>query len=112
MPPPRRKKPPRLKKVNVSEKAKWKSILRDVDKGNIPIDLLLSISVNLIDGTKVDIDVKELLAAGADPAAIEQMLELKFRAIEDFIIDIDFLISIDNVAQRVQPITDQILKDL
>ena len=112
MPRPPRKKQPRLKKISVSEKAKWKSILRDVDKGNIPIDLLLAISVNLIDGTKVDIDVKQLLESGSDPSAVEQMLDLKFKAIEDFIIDIDFLISIDNVAQRVQPITDEILKDL
>lgn len=112
MPPPQKRKPQKVKKVNVSEKTKWKNILRDVDKGNIPIDLLLSISVNLIDGTKVNIDVKELLDSGNDPVAIEKLLDIKLKAIEEFIADIDFLISIDDVVQRVQPITDEILKDL
>lgn len=109
---PRKNRQPKLKKVNVSAKAQWRQILKDVDKDEIPIDLLLSISVNLIDGTQININVRDLIDQGTDPKALERMLDEKFAALDDYIYDIDFMVSIDTVASRVQPITDQILKDL
>jgi len=108
----RKKVAPKLRKINVSPKAQWKQILKDIDKDDIPIDLLLAINVNLIDGTQVNIDVKELLEAGGDPDTLGELLDRKFVALNVFIKDIDFYINIDNVARAVQPITDQILKDL
>lgn len=110
---PLRKKPlPKLKKVNVSKKAQWNQILKDIDKDEIPIDLLQSMSVNLIDGTKVSINIKELISAGHSPDDLEELLDLKLKAIDEFIVDIDFYVNVDDVAKTVQPITDQILKNL
>ena len=106
------RKKPKLKRVNVNQRAQWREILKDVDKDDIPIDLLLLISVNLIDGTRVNIDVKELLAEGQDPREVEQLLDSRFRALDMFIKDIDFFVNVDDVVRTVQPITDQILKDL
>lgn len=106
------RKKPKLKRVNVNQRAQWREILKDVDKDDIPIDLLLRISVNLIDGTRVNIDVKELLAEGQDPREVEQLLDSRFRALDMFIKDIDFFVNVDDVVRTVQPITDQILKDL
>ena len=111
-PAPRKKPQPKPKKVNVSERAKWKEILKDVDKDEIPIDLLQSMSVNLIDGTKVSINIKELISAGHSPDDLEELLDLKLKAIDEFIVDIDFYVNVDDVAKTVQPITDKILKDL
>jgi hypothetical protein len=54
---PKKERRPKLKRINVSAKNQWKHILKDVDKDEIPIGLLLSITVNLIDGSKVKIDV-------------------------------------------------------
>ena len=83
-----------------------------VDKDEIPIGLLLSITVNLIDGSKVKIDVKELINEGNDPDMLEELLDKKLREMDAYIEDIDFYINIDDVARTVQPITDHILKNL
>jgi len=111
-PAPRKKPQPKPKKVNVSERAKWKEILKDVDKDEIPVDLMISMTVHLIDGTEFVIDVQELLASGNDPEMIKAMLDLKLKAIDDYIANIDFYVNIDNVAKTVQPITDEMLKGL
>jgi hypothetical protein len=108
----RKKAQPKLKKVNVSKKAQWNEILKDIDKDEIPIDLLQAMNVNLIDGTQVYINIKELLLAGNSPDEIEAMLDIKLKAIDQYIEDIDFYVNVDDVAKTVQPITDQMLKDL
>lgn len=109
---PQKSRQPKLKKVNVSARAQWKQILKDVDKDDIPIDFLLRISVNLIDGTKIDINVKDLIEEGHDPSELEEVLDNKFRSLDPYILDIDFYINLDDVVRTVQPITDQILKNL
>jgi len=102
----------RLKKINVSSKSQWRKILKDVEKNEVPINLLQAIGVNLVDGTTVNIDIKELLASGQDPQLVEEMIDLKLKALNDIIADVDFYVSIDDVVNTVQPITDRILKDL
>jgi hypothetical protein len=109
---PRKKPKQKLKRINASARSQWKQILRDVEKKEIPIQLLQSLDVNLIDGTVVTIDIKELLNDGHDPDDVEQMLDLKLKALDHIIDDVDFYVSIDDVVKTVQPITDQILKDL
>jgi len=109
---PRKKPKQKLKRINVSARSQWKEILKDVEKKEIPIHLLQSMDVNLIDGTVVNIDIKELLSSGHDPDDIEQMLDLKLKSLDHIIDDVDFYVSIDDVVKTVQPITDQILKDL
>lgn len=108
---PKRKRP-RLKRLNVTVREKWTKILRDVDKKEVPVTLLESITVNLIDGTKVNIDIKELLDEGMNPDSLEEMLNQKLDALDHIIKDVDFFVNIDDVANLVQPITDNFLKDL
>jgi len=109
---PRKKPRSKLKKINVTLRDQWKSILKQVEKDEVPITMLQSLSVNLIDGTVVNIDIKELLKDGIDPVDIEEMLDLKLKALDNIIVDVDFFVSIDDVVSAVQPITDEILKDL
>lgn len=109
---PRKNQRQKLKKVSVSSRERWRTILKEVDKGEIPLDLLLAISVNLVDGTVVNINVKELIDAGNDPKDLKHMLDERFKTMESYIENIDFLVSIDDIARTVQPITDEILKDL
>jgi hypothetical protein len=109
---PKRKSQPRVKKISVPGKDHWRKIIRDVDKESVPIDLLLSITVRLIDGSEVKIDIQELLESGNDPESLEKMLAFKLEAIENFIKDVDYYVSVDQVVKTVQPLTDQILKDL
>lgn len=109
---PKRNRSAKLKKVNISKREQWRSILKEVDKNEIPVTLLLSITVNLIDGTRVNIDIDELLNQVEDPKLIEDMLDVRFKALDAIIKDIDFYVNIDHVAKIVQPITDEILKKL
>ena len=108
---PKRKRP-RLKRLNVTTREKWNKILKDVEKQEVPVTLLESLAVHLIDGTTVNIDIKELIQDGMEPGEIEQMLNDKLTSLDHIIKDVDFYVSVDDVASMVQPITDNFLKDL
>ena len=108
---PRRKKP-KLKRLNFTTREKWNKILKDVEKKEVQVNLLDSITVNLVDGTSVDINIKELLAEGMTPEEIEQSLNEKLTALDHIIHDLDFFVNVNDVASAVQPITDNFLKDL
>ena len=99
-------------KLTISERDKWKQILAEVEKAEAPVSVLRAITVNLIDGTHVDIDVQELLAEGLDPSDLEQEINQKLIELDDVIENVDFFISIDHVAKAVQPFTDSLLKNL
>ena len=108
------KKPRKLKskKINVSVRQQWESILKTVSKDEVPVELLQSLTVNLIDGTKVNINIKELLSEGHKPKDIERKINDRLESLDDMIVDVDFFICIDSVASAVQPITDDILKSI
>lgn len=91
---------------------KWKQILKQVDKDQIPLNYILNIQVNLIDGTTVNLDIKALLQAGADPVELKAHIDKKLSLIDEMVADIDFHINIDDVAKTVQTLTDHMLKDL
>jgi hypothetical protein len=112
--PPKKQKQKRsgLKKINVSAKAQWKKILSEVDKDEIPFHLLLKLTVNLVDGTRINIDIQELLRNGINPEDLEDILDTKLKALDMFIADIDFYVNLDDLVKTVQPITDKMLKDL
>lgn len=109
---PKKPKRPKSKKLNISSRSQWRALIKDIDKDDIPVDFLLSITVNLIDGSKININIKELLDQGTDPEVLHTSLDHKLQALDDYIKDIDFYVSIDDIVRTVQPITDQILKDL
>lgn len=108
------KKPRKSKsrKINVNARQKWESILRSVTKEEVPVELLESLTVNLIDGTKVHVDIKELLEHGRDPRDIEDHINQRLSDLNDLIIDVDFFISIDRVSETVLPMTNKILKNI
>ena len=110
--PKRKQKHPKLKRLNISAREKWGKILKEVEKQEVPVSLLESITVGLIDGTKVNINIKDLLDDGMNPDEIEAALNKKLEELDHIIKDIDFFVSLDDVAKTVQPITDTFLKDL
>lgn len=99
-------------KLTISERDKWKQILKEVKKDEAPVSVLQLITVNLKDGSSVDINVQELLAEGHDPAVLEAEINQKLSNLDHVIKDVDFLISIEHVAKAVQPFTDSLLKNL
>lgn len=109
------KKPQRnnkAKKVNINVKKRWQDIVRDVEKKEVPVEVLQRIIVKLVDGTDLSIDVTQLLADGNDPSEIEDLLNSKFQDLDQYIENVDFFIDIDKVVDTIQPETDKVLKDL
>ena len=99
-------------KININIKDKWERILSDVDKPEVPITVLERILIHLIDGTKVNINILDLLMEGADPDELEEHLGAKLESLDHMIEDIDFFVNIEEVAKTVQPETDKILGKL
>ena len=109
---PKKPRRPKSKRLNLNRKSQWEGLLKEVSKEQVPITVLRYITVNLIDGTSIEVDIEQLLDTGAEPEAIEQIINTKLEELDDIIKDVDFHISVDSVAKVVQPFTDQLLKDL
>ena len=109
------KKPQRntkAKKLNLNIRKKWQDIVNDVDKKEVPIDVLQHIPVQLIDGTSITINIRELIDDGQNPQEIEQLLDEKFNQLDQYIKNVDFFVDIEKVVKTVQPETDKVLKGL
>jgi hypothetical protein len=74
--------------------------------------MLEKIHVNLIDGSQVEIDILELLEEGMDPDFVRDEINERLQKMDHIIKDVDFFISIEAVVKTVQPVTDNILKNL
>jgi hypothetical protein len=109
-----RKKPddPKSKRFNLTSKEQWEQLLHEVTKEQVPVNVLLYITVNLKDGTSVDVSIEEMLESGMEPEEVEQTINEKLEALDDYIEDLDFHVSVDSVAEFVQPFTDNLLKNL
>lgn len=96
-------------KIAVNIRDKWEKILSDVDKPEVPIQVLERMIIKLIDGSRINIDIMALIAEGGDPSDIEEHLQNRLTDLENVIEDIDFFVNIDMVVKTVQPKTDQLL---
>ena len=112
MPAPKKPRKAKAKKINIGIRQQWESILKTVSKDEVPVEMLESMTVNLIDNTKVNINIKELLGEGLDPNDIETHINRQLEKLDDMIVDVDFFICIDSVANTVGPMTNQVLKDI
>ena len=109
---PKKPRQTKSKRLNLNSKSQWESILKSVEKKEVPIQMLNSLTVNLKDGTAVNINIKQLLSEGNDPDELEHLIKQKLANLENIIEDIDFYISVSAVQKIVQPATDELLKHL
>lgn len=109
-----RKKPQRKKskKITINPRKSWQDIVNDVEKQQVPIRVLQCISVELIDGTNIIINIKDLIEDGQNLDEIEALLDEKFNQLDQYIKNVDFYVDIDKVVSTIQPETDKILKNL
>lgn len=78
----------------------------------VPVDVLERMVVRLIDGSKVNIDIFELLTIYKDSQIIEEYLNNKLSELDHLIEDVDYFVNIEMVAKVVQPETDKLLSRL
>jgi hypothetical protein len=109
---PKKPRRQRSKKLNLNKREQWERLLKEVNTEYAPLNVILFLTVNLKDGTAVEVNIAEMLEEGADPEIVERLVTSKLSDLDDIIRDIDFHISVDSVAKFVQPFTDQLLKDL
>jgi len=109
---PKKPRRPKSKRLNLNKKEQWELLLKEVHKEQVPVGVLLFITVNLKDGTSVDVNVAEMLANGEDPEYVENRINQLLENLDMYINDVDFHISVDSVAEFVQPFTDKLLKNL
>jgi hypothetical protein len=107
-----RKQRPKAKKVTVPGKREWNKILKGVDTKEVPLELLTSISIKLIDGTDISIDIPSMLKNAVDSSVVEDYLNDKFKELDAYILNVDFFIDVDAVSKEVQAATDILLKNL
>jgi len=74
--------------------------------------MLQHVVVSLVDGTQVLIDIQHLLLEIEDAEVVEQILHDKFADLDDYIDSVDFFIDVDLVSLTIQPLTDELLKNI
>ena len=109
---PKKPRQPKSKRLNLNKKDQWERLLKEVSKEQVPVTVIRYITVNLKDGTCVDVNIEELLAEGMKPEIVEEFINNKLRDLDDYITDVDFHISVDAVSKVIQPFTDTLLKNL
>ena len=84
---PKKPRRPKSKRLNLNRKDQWEKLLKEVNKEQVPIGVLRYITVNLKDGTSVDVNISDMIEEGADPAFVEQLINSK---LEDSLISCSY----------------------
>lgn len=92
------------------DQSNWDTILRQVDKRDVPVELLDTVVINFIDGTEVTVDIQEMIGEGIDPSQIEHRLNLRLASLDNVIKNVDFHIVRDKIIETISPTMKKILK--
>ena len=98
-------------KANLEAKD-WRQILESVEKKEIPVEVMERLTIHNMDGTSLEINIREMINTGEPADVVHRALQEKLDEMEGVIEDIDFHINVDAVVNTIQPVTDKILKDL
>jgi len=109
---PKPRKLPKSKRINLNYKGQWREILKDVEKEQVPINLLDCIVLKLLDGTEITVEVKKMLDDGENGEDLQRDISAKLAKLDHLIEQVDFFISIESLDKVIKPITADILKDL
>ena len=91
---------------------KWEDVLAVVDKYQIPIDCVKKILFKLKGGKRKTINLSTLRKQGIELEEIEVVVTRSMVELNKQIINMDFVIDVNSVADYIQPLTDQLLEKL
>ena len=91
---------------------KWEHILEGVEKNRIPIQFVKKIVLKLRGKRQHTININSLIRQGLDPNHIEELVNKKLCELDDDIVNLEFILNIESIAETVQPETDRILSGL
>jgi len=92
---------------------KWKQVIDSVDQDIIPIDVIKKVVFKLENGKQKTINLTTLRKQGLDIEDIEVVVNKHMAVItEQGIVKLDFIVDIDAVADRIEPLTNNYLGKL
>lgn len=91
---------------------KWEHILEGVEKNRIPIQFVKKIVLKLRGKRQHTININSLIKQGLDPNHIEELVNKKLYELDDDIVNLEFILNIETIADTVQPETDKLLSGL
>lgn len=91
---------------------KWEDVLAGVDKDQIPIDCVKKILFKLKGGKRKTINLSTLRKQGLELEEIEVVVSRSMIELNKQIVNMDFVIDVNSVADYIQPLTDQLLEKL
>ena len=92
--------------------SKWEHILADVEKNKIPIHFIKKLVIRLQGKKQHTINIHNLLKQGLEPEQVEEVLNRKLEELDEIIVSVEFILNVESIAETVQPVTDQMLKNL
>ena len=92
---------------------KWKQVIDSVDQDIIPIDVIKKVVFKLENGKQKTIKLTTLRKQGLDIEDIEVVVNKHMAVItEQGIVKLDFIVDLDAVADRIEPLTNNYLGKL
>ena len=92
---------------------KWKQVIDSVDQDIIPIDVIKKVVFKLEKGKQKTINLTTLRKQGLDIEDIEVVVNKHMAVItEQGIVKLDFIVDLDAVADRIEPLTNNYLGKL
>ena len=90
----------------------WENLIQSVTKDQIPIDCVKKVLFKLKDRKQKTINLGLLRDQGLELEEIEVILTRSMIDLQHNIVNIDYVIDVEEVKKLVQPLTDQILSNL
>jgi hypothetical protein len=98
--------------LKVEATDQWKELVGGVDKDYIPVSYVKKVLFKLKSGKRTTINLMKLRREGLEVEDIEHIISKKMSMLNNDIINMEFVIDIDAVAEHVQPLTNKILEKL
>ena len=100
-------------KIAHTKLEKWKQVIDSIDQEMIPIDVVKKVVFKLEDGTQQTINLTTLRKQGLDIEDIEVVVNKNMLTVtERGIVKLDFVVDVNAVADRIEPITRGYLQKL
>jgi hypothetical protein len=98
--------------LKVDPTAKWEDLISTVVQDQVPIGCVKKVIFKLKGGKQKTINLNTLRKQGLEIEEIETVITRSMIELSSKIVNMDFVIDINRVAEYVQPLTDKILEKL
>ena len=91
---------------------RWERIVADVNKTDVPLECIKKVVIKLQGKRQRTINIHTLQKQGLSIEEVEALITRTFTQLDAEIVDVDFVVDINSVAEMVQPETDKLLGKL